>query len=293
MPGLNTVRMEFMTSPEVARYLQHSDLAILPVGCIEMHGPHVPLGCDTMHAHAMAVILAEQWECLVLPPVTYTYPGASTPWPGTISPRPSVSQKWLKEICMAAIRNGFERLIVVGTHGPLKFLLSNVIREIHHESGSIVLHLAPGKLMPDDRMEEAFGYGRGEDILVLASARVLGLPEGLVRQGFADSPGRCFPFESLSKLRQTGCNQPWTFSEPWQHQPVRSQVQPEHADKAVELMRRVARERYADVPRLFETYRSEMQAMEEHPPWDIDAVAAMKPDGEQPQSASQTDPDRT
>ena len=72
MAATQQVRMELMTSPQVARYLQTSDLAILPVGCFEMHGPHVPLGCDTLHAYAMSVILAEQWDCLVLPPIQYT-----------------------------------------------------------------------------------------------------------------------------------------------------------------------------------------------------------------------------
>lgn len=278
MSELDTVRMELMTSPEVARYLQKSDLAILPVGCFEMHGPHVPLGCDTMHAHAMAVILAEQWGCVCLPPVSYSYPGASGPWPGTIAPRPSATEAWLKELCLAAIESGFERLVVLGTHGPLKFMVSSVIREIHQETGFIVLHMAPTKLMPDDLMQEALGYGRGEDILVLASARVLGLPDGLVRGGFADSPDRCFPFESMGGLRQAECQMPWTFSEPWQHQPVRSQVRPEHADKAVEVMRRAARERYARVPELFEAYRREMDTMEGSPPWDIDAVAEMRPE---------------
>ena len=271
------VRMEFMTSPEVARYLQKSDLAILPVGCFEMHGPHVPLGCDTIHAHAMSVILAELWGCIVLPPVAYTYPGASAPWPGSIAPRPSATVAWLKELCLAAIEAGFERLVVLGTHGPVGFMMSSVIREIHQETGHIVLHMAPGRLMPDDLMQEALGYGRGEDILVLASAKILGLPEPLVAGGFDDSPPRCFPFESMSKLRKAQCQWPWLFSEPWQHQPVRSQVLPEHADKAVEVMRAAARRDYADVPALFEQFRRDMDGLEELVPWDVDKVADMKP----------------
>ena len=273
------VRMELMTSPEVARYLQRSDLAILPVGCFEMHGPHVPLGCDTLHAHAMSVILAELWQCIVLPPVAYTYPGASAPWPGSIAPRPSATIAWMKEICLAAIEAGFRRLVVLGTHGPVNFMMSSVVREIHQETGHIVLHMAPGRLMPDDLMQEALGYSRGEDILVLASARVLGLPEGLVARGFDDTPDRCFPFESMSGLRKAQCQMPWTFTEPWQHQPVRSQVNPEDADKAVEVMRAAARRDYADVPALFETYQHDMAALDDDPPWDVDKVAAMKPKG--------------
>ena len=122
--GVDTVRMEFMTSPQVARYLKRSDLAILPVGCFEMHGPHVPLGCDTLHAHAMAVILGELWECLVMPPIMYSYPGASGPWPGTMSPRPTATIAYVKEMCTAAIGAGFKRLVVLATHGPMSFIMS-------------------------------------------------------------------------------------------------------------------------------------------------------------------------
>lgn len=272
-----TVRMEYMTSPEVARYLQRSDLAILPVGCFEMHGPHVPLACDTMHAYAMSVVLAELWDCLVLPPIAYTYPGASGPWPGSIAPRPSATVAWLKEICLATLDAGFERLIVLGTHGPVRFMMSSVLREIYQETGHIVLHMSPVKLMPDDLMQEALGYGRGEDILVLASAKILGLPDGLVARGFDDSPDRCFPFETQGALNRAECQWPWTFSEPWQHQPVRSEVRPEDADKAVAVMREAARRQYADVPKLFEQYQQDMAGLEELAPWDIDKVADMKP----------------
>ncbi|HUT61740.1 MAG TPA: creatininase family protein [Phycisphaerae bacterium] len=273
--GVETVRMEFLTSPQVARYLKKNDLAILPVGCFEMHGPHVPLGCDTLHAHAMAVILGELWGCLVLPPIMYSYPGASGPWPGTMSPRPTATIAYVKEMCLAAIAAGFKRLVVLATHGPMSFVMQTVIREIHQETGQIILHIAPMNMMPKDLMEKRLGYGRGEDILVLAAAKVLGLPEGLVPKMDWDSPDRCFPFASMSGLRRAECQMPWTFSEPWQHQPVRSKVQPADGDKAVEVMREAARRNYADVPRLFSQYQRDMAKREKNPPWDMDKVAKM------------------
>lgn len=277
MAASKEVRMEYMTSPQVARYLQKSDLAILPVGCFEMHGPHVPLACDTMHAYSMSVILAEQWDCLVLPPVQYSYPGASDRWPGTIAPRPTATIAWVKELCLAAMRAGFKRLVVLGTHGPLSFMVSTVIREIHLETGQIVLFCSPSKLMPEDLMTEALGYPRGEDILVLASAKILGLPENLVARGFDDSPDRCFPLPSQAPLRRGECSWPWTFTAPWQHQPVRNQVLPEHADKAIEVMRKAAARDYAQVPEEFTRYVKDMAALDDAPPWALDKVAAMKP----------------
>ena len=38
------VRLDLFSSKEAAAYLRRSDLAILPVGCFEMHGPRMPLG---------------------------------------------------------------------------------------------------------------------------------------------------------------------------------------------------------------------------------------------------------
>lgn len=275
MSEMKELRAEFLTSPEVARYLQRSRLAILPVGCMEMHGPHVPLGCDTLHAYAMSVVLAEVWQCLVLPPIYYVYPGASTPWPGTIAVRPAATMAYLKEVCLAAIEAGFERLIILGTHGPLSFLAQPMIREIHQETGHVILHMSPTKLMPDDEMQAELGYGRGEDILVQASAEILGLPRDLVKRGFEDSPDRAFPFESMSELKQRSCSMPWTFSEPWQHQPVRNKVGPDDGARAAALMRRIARERFADVPELFDRFCKDFDALEQDAPWSVDRVAEM------------------
>jgi creatinine amidohydrolase/Fe(II)-dependent formamide hydrolase-like protein len=259
----------------VARYLKRNDLAILPAGCVEMHGPHVPLGCDTIHAYAMSVVLGELRDCLVLPPIPYTYPGASANWPGTIAPRPAASIAYIKEICLAAIAAGFKRLIVLATHGPLSFMLSSVIREVQQETGHIILHVAPVHLMPEDLMKAALGYGRGEDILVLASAAILGLPPDLVPKMDWDSPDRSFPFQSMSGLKKAECQWPWTFSEPWQHQPVRSCVKPEHAAKAAQVMRQAAARQYADVPRLFAQYQRDMKKLYANPPWALDKVARM------------------
>lgn len=45
-----SVRMELMSSKEIAAYLRENDMVILPVRCIEMRGTKIPLGCDAIHA---------------------------------------------------------------------------------------------------------------------------------------------------------------------------------------------------------------------------------------------------
>jgi len=88
MSALRTHRLDLLTSKEAAEYLERNDLAILPVGCVEEHGPLIPLGCDTFMDTAIALMLAERWDCVVLPAVPYVYTGASGPWPGSISVGP-------------------------------------------------------------------------------------------------------------------------------------------------------------------------------------------------------------
>ena len=61
------VRMDLMSSRDVQSYLKKNDMVILPVGCFEMHGPDIPLACDTFTIWAQSLLLGKEWGCLVLP----------------------------------------------------------------------------------------------------------------------------------------------------------------------------------------------------------------------------------
>jgi creatinine amidohydrolase/Fe(II)-dependent formamide hydrolase-like protein len=57
-----------LTTPEVEQYLAGGGkTALLPVGSVEMHGPHQPIGTDTLIAKAFALRIAEQADGLVIP----------------------------------------------------------------------------------------------------------------------------------------------------------------------------------------------------------------------------------
>lgn len=58
--------------------------AILPVGALEEHGPHLPLGTDAMHALALARAAAALHPCLVLPPLYYGLCRSSSQHLGTV-----------------------------------------------------------------------------------------------------------------------------------------------------------------------------------------------------------------
>ena len=98
---------------EMAAFRKEKGILLLPVGCFEMHGPHASMSCDTFIAEAVSCILAEEWNGVVLPPIHYAYPGASTPWPGTVDVSPEITCAYLKEVVTGIMKSGYERLVLI------------------------------------------------------------------------------------------------------------------------------------------------------------------------------------
>ncbi|MEM3615123.1 MAG: creatininase family protein [Candidatus Methanomethylicia archaeon] len=70
------IKMEDISWVEVKEALENGfDTVIVPIGSIEQHGPHLPLGTDTFISEVLAVRIAEKLsKTLVTPPIT---PGCS------------------------------------------------------------------------------------------------------------------------------------------------------------------------------------------------------------------------
>jgi len=61
------VEYEQMRPPEIARERARCPLVFIPIGPLEWHGPHLPVGTDGLHAHAVAVGVAQRVGGVVLP----------------------------------------------------------------------------------------------------------------------------------------------------------------------------------------------------------------------------------
>jgi len=75
-----------MALPEVADFAKEkSDIAILPIGATEQHGPHSPNGVDFFNAKYMALEIAKKTDVMLLPPLPYgSHPYHHWYMPGTI-----------------------------------------------------------------------------------------------------------------------------------------------------------------------------------------------------------------
>jgi len=91
------------TYREVATRMSGRLVAILPLGAIEAHGPHLPLTTDSVIAGAMAEEAARRLdgrglEALVLPTLHYSAAPFAREFPGTISVRPDTVATMIRDI---------------------------------------------------------------------------------------------------------------------------------------------------------------------------------------------------
>ena len=106
---------------EEARDLDRRTVAILPVGAIEAHGPHLPLATDVVIAEAMAragarTLQASGIEAVILPPLAYTAAPFAAGFPGTLSVGGDTVTALLVDLAAQLTRQGFLALAVANAH---------------------------------------------------------------------------------------------------------------------------------------------------------------------------------
>jgi creatinine amidohydrolase len=108
-----------MTWPEVKRAAAQGRVALLPVGCIEDHGPHLPLDVDVLLPTAVCERAAQlvPEECVLVPGVSHGYDPHHLDFPGVIHVDGHVFARTLVDICKSLIHHGFPRIIMVNGHG--------------------------------------------------------------------------------------------------------------------------------------------------------------------------------
>ena len=99
--------MSEMTWTEVDEALKDRPVALLPVGAVEAHGPHLPLNADTVIATEMARRGAAKLKehgipALILPPVYFTVADFGADFAGTLSVAPETAQALLRDVSIAA-----------------------------------------------------------------------------------------------------------------------------------------------------------------------------------------------
>ena len=108
--------------PEVKRLAESGRaLVILPVGVVEEHGAHLPLGLDSFAAEIYAASAAPHleeagYEVVVAPTINYGVARAAIDFPGTLSLEPETLRSMVVEIGRSLARHGLNRLVILNGH---------------------------------------------------------------------------------------------------------------------------------------------------------------------------------
>jgi creatinine amidohydrolase len=99
--------MSEMTWTEVDEALKERPVALLPVGAVEAHGPHLPVSADTVIATEMARRGAEKLKehgihALILPPVYFTVADFGADFAGTLTVSPETATALLRDVIVSA-----------------------------------------------------------------------------------------------------------------------------------------------------------------------------------------------
>lgn len=105
-----------MTSPEAAEAIARSQTAVIPIGSIEQHGPHLPNGTDTMAAEIVAREVADRLDAVYVPFGPYGVTPIHAGHPGTVNLRRETFEALLTDICTELIAMGVDTFVLVNWH---------------------------------------------------------------------------------------------------------------------------------------------------------------------------------
>ena len=94
-----------------------SETVIIPIGVMEKHGPHMPLGTDLYTAREIAIRAAEMEYAVVFPWYYFSQINEARQQPGTICYSPELIWRMLQETLDELSRNGFKKIILINGHG--------------------------------------------------------------------------------------------------------------------------------------------------------------------------------
>ena len=161
------------------------EIALLPVGTIERHGDHLPLGTDNIVPSWIADKVAERLggDVIVLPQINYGVTVTLANFPGSINIPSEVFMQYVKHVLLEVARNGVKYVVVLNGHGGNTRELQIVAKEVTSLTNLSVLIIDWWRDVAQQKRTELFKYPghAGED----ETSAVMAIRPELVRKEYA------------------------------------------------------------------------------------------------------------
>ena len=198
---MKTVFIERMSWTDFRDAMKETDTVIIPLGVMEEHGPHSPLGTDTIIADHCAALIAEATQTPVAPILPYGYAANVKRFPGSTSLDPDTYRKLLVSYCASFIRHGAKRFLFVNGHGGNSPVLDMVAGDLFDNYGAITFYTDWWTLVPQIAPE----YNCADHGGYYETSMLMAADESLARMDLAQGVGECAISDNIRK------NYSWKF----------------------------------------------------------------------------------
>jgi creatinine amidohydrolase len=227
-------KLEELTWPQIDALNRARTLFILPVGMIEQHGPHLPVGADTLGVSyevtgaAIRVSRAlPDWNVVVMPAINYGHSGANQLGdlrihPGTYAVRQSTLRSLVADVGGQVAQNGFTWIFVMNGHGaPTHNIAINEACDFVSETFHVTMLHVTGLFGADAAIQsrgaamnarffsaaEISSFGMDVHAGVNETSGMLAVRPDLVRSDYKALPSRAGG--SLEELREIATTPGW------------------------------------------------------------------------------------
>ncbi len=147
-------------------------LCIVPVGCLEKHGQHLPVGTDVIHITEIARKAAEKETACVFPTMYFGEKTGAGEFRGTVMFSAELRNQILKETCQEIARNGFKKILLYNGHGGNQDMLSAFCRSVLYEKADYLVYtygIGSNFATPKKLLQKNYSYLTKEDKEILKS----------------------------------------------------------------------------------------------------------------------------
>lgn len=141
---MNSLLIEDLTRKEIAALLSTGyDTVLLMLGSIEQHGPHLPVGTDTILGYKWGEeIVGRLGNTLLAPVIRPGISGHHLGFPGTITVDEDTFRKVVFQSCDSLLQTGFKNIVILCSHGgnwPLIHESAVELRALARSRGKILI----------------------------------------------------------------------------------------------------------------------------------------------------------
>jgi len=197
---------EDLTSKNFAENVKESGgVCLLPIGVLEKHGDHLPVGTDMIIGQAVCKRAAEMEKAIVFPYYFLGQIAEARHYPGCIAASHRLIMDALLEMCDEIHRNGFKKILICSSHGGNMYFLPFFLQEMPRLNRNYSAYSYYVAHLKDDQRNVITDYAKTDDLGYHAglteTAKIMYLRPDLVDMKAQEDMNECLSIGRLTDIR--------------------------------------------------------------------------------------------